>query len=256
MKLEFNVTNTKPIIAWLKRFSLINETMLLEIDVKNKKFLAKTHNETRSVVKFSSISFDDANFELKSKVDNKTSLIMVGVFSISKLMSILDQFSNSDFLFSLEYQEIIKDNEKVLAGEKIIIKNPQLTMTVMCTSLSIFVHIPTDKFINHIATGNIISETDIDRSIIEKINSLNKLDTDKKILKFKIDDNKIYISGKTYDLEIGKTKNVENMEVPIFKEQYSMLDNENYSTSIVEEKLVFHSKDSDTCTVIAMVIEE
>jgi hypothetical protein len=55
--LEFNAKNIRPFTSWLKRFSLIDTSLLLEIDPTTQEFLAKTYNSQRSVVKFSRISF-------------------------------------------------------------------------------------------------------------------------------------------------------------------------------------------------------
>ena len=77
----FQAKNVKAFTAWLKRFSSIENTLLLEIDEKTSSFLAKSYNDERSVVKMSSINFDDAG--LVTKPDKDPKRVKVGIFNIS-----------------------------------------------------------------------------------------------------------------------------------------------------------------------------
>jgi hypothetical protein len=47
--IEFTAKNVKAFTGWLKRFSTIDKSLLLEIDQATSTFIAKTYNEERSV---------------------------------------------------------------------------------------------------------------------------------------------------------------------------------------------------------------
>ncbi|MFA5153346.1 MAG: hypothetical protein WC554_12355, partial [Clostridia bacterium] len=147
-KIEFTAKNAKPFTAWLKRFASIDNTLLLEIDEVNSLFSSKIYNEEHSCIKFSKISFDEAGFTVKSNKDPKK--IRVGLFNISRLIKVIDQF-NTEFTFTVTYDEVTSPSETNLAGLNIVLKNNELKISVDCSSLNIFKYISDEKFISEIA---------------------------------------------------------------------------------------------------------
>jgi hypothetical protein len=247
--LEFTAKNVKSFASWLKRFSLIDNSLLLEIDQVKSSFISKSYNEERSCVKMSSIKFDDAGFVVKPNKDSKR--IKVGIFNIPRLIKTIDQYGEEEFTLTIEFQELVNESETQYAAEKLLLKNKNLKMNVDCTSLNIFKYISDDLFIGSIAAIEVIGKFDLDKSMIEKINTLNSLDSDNKIIEFNFDkDGNINVSGKTYELLISTTK-VPEAKLSIFKEQYAALDVENYNVALGEDRLVFTSSDSQTITVIS-----
>jgi len=252
--LEFTAKNVKAFTGWLKRFSTIDNSLLLEIDQAKSIFIAKTYNEERSVVKMSSIKFDEAGLTVNANKESKR--IKVGIFNIPRLIKIMDQFNDIEFTLTVEYQElIINENTTELAGEKLLLKNKSLKMNVDCTSLNIFKYIPDDLFKNDIATIKAIGKFELSKATIEKINTLNTLDSDHKFIEFKFKNKEVNVSGKSYDLSIGET-NGKDAQLSVFKDQYSTLDVENYDVQLGEDRLVFKSSDSDTVTVISKAEDE
>lgn len=254
--LEFSCnSNVKTFTNWIKRFTPIDKSILLEIDLSKFLFLAKSYNEEHSVVKMSAISFDDAGLSLNNAKDNKR--IKIGIFNITHLIKIFDQFNSIPFYFSINYQDIIKDNSTDYAAEKLLFKTDTLKIDVDCCSLDIFKYIPDDLFTQKIAAIDIISSFDFTKQNIEKINVLNNLDdSEESTMKIGIMDNKNYVSGKTYELLLGESKEArKDYSLAIFKSQYSALDIENYDAQMGEDRVVFKSKDSDTITVISMATQ-
>ena len=89
-KIEFTAKNAKVFSSWLKKFAAIDKSLLLEVDENDNIFCAKVYNEERSVVKFSQIKFDEAGFTVKESKDKRR--IKVGIYNITRLMKIIDQF--------------------------------------------------------------------------------------------------------------------------------------------------------------------
>jgi hypothetical protein len=246
---EFTAKNVKAFTGWLKRFSTIDNSLLLEIDQQKSIFVAKTYNEERSVVKMSSIKFDEAGLAATTNKDSKR--IKVGIFNIPRLIKIIDQFNDVEFTITIEYQEMINDTETQYAGEKILLKNKILKMNVDCTSLNIFKYIPDQLFVDSIATIKTIGSFELNKETLEKINSLNSLDNDHRFMQIIFKEGEIKISGKSYERILDITKDVKDAELSIFKDQFGTLDIENYDVNLGEDRLVFLSKDSDTTTVIS-----
>ena len=254
--IEFTAKNVKAFTGWLKRFTSIDNSLLLEIDQSSSSFIAKSYNEERSVVKMSTIRFDEAGFLVKENNDSKR--IKVGLFNIPRLIKIMDQFNDVEFTLTVEYQELISDNDTVCAGEKILLKNKLLKMNVDCTSLNIFKYIADNLFKETIAKIDVIGKFEFIKANLEKINTLNGLDdTDHIVMQFQFIDGEVKVSGKAYDLLLSDCileKSI-NAGLTIFKDQYSNLDVENYDVQLGEDRLVFTSIDSDTITVISKAEE-
>ena len=247
---EFTAKNVKSFTAWLKRFSAIDNTLLLEIDQTKSSFIAKTYNEERSVVKMSTIKFDEAGLTTKPNKDTKR--IKVGIFNISRLIKIMEQFNDDEFTLTIEYQDLVGDGDTQYAGEKILLKNKSLKMNVDCTSLNIFKYITDELFTGTIANIVTIGEFGLTKANLEKINGLNALDNEHKFMEFAFKYSEIVVSGKAYELQIGNlTKKTDDATLSIFKDQYTTLDIEGYDVKLGDDRLVFNSKDSETITVIS-----
>lgn len=251
-KIEFTAKNVKPFSSWLQRFVSIDTALLIEIDEENSEFLAKTYNEERSAVKFSRIKFDVAGFVV---VPSKTpKRIKVGLYNIAKLMKIMDQFSDAEFSFVVNYDELVDTNE--LVGDSIILKNKNLKMTVECTSLNIFKYISDDLFKNTIAhlDDNPVNFK-LSAAKIDQVNSLCKLDNESKFVEFKNDD-EIFIAGKTFDLLIDKSDSTSKASINIFKDQFASVDVENYDVQMGDDRLVFTAENSSSFIVLSAVEKE
>lgn len=247
--IEFKAKNVKGFIGWIKRFSSIDKSLLLEIDQSSQSFIAKTYNDIRSVVKMSTIKFDEAGLIFNSSTNKKR--IKMGIFNISHLTKIMEQFNDTEFDIVISFQEILGDNNDQFAGEKIVFKNKSLKMSVDCSSLNIFKYISDDLFKNQISFTDSVGMFNLLKSNIEKLHTLNTLDdSDENCMVFKIIDKKVFVSGKTYELLVCDNDS-QNLSLPIFKEQFTNIDIENYTVNIGEDRIVFNSNDSNTTMVIS-----
>lgn len=252
-RIEFTAKNVKPFSAWLKRFSSVDNSLLLEIDTGTSSFVAKTYNEERSVVKFSEIEFDEAGLLMNEGGESLEKRVKVGIYHIPRLIKVMEQFGSDEFSLTFNYDEIQGETPE-LAALTIVLKNKSLKITIDCTSLNIFKYI-TDKLFNEaIAKVDAVQDAfDVSKDDIEKINSLSGLDNDHKYLEFFRSDD-VYVRGKTFELKLpscGKS-NVES-SIDVFKEQFEKLDVEDYKVVMGEDRLVFRSMSGSTVTTISMV---
>ena len=183
MKVEFKGTNLKAFSAWLKRFKSISNSVLIEVDDSTQEFLAKQFNDEKSIVKFSSISFEEAGFEYKlsDKIDKR---IKVGLYDITALLKIFDNFSGEDFTFTINFDEIqSKSAGKELAGKDLVLKSGSLRIKAEATSLNIFKYLPDNIFKDRVAQIDPDVEFEISSDQIDKINSLCALEKSNLFLK-------------------------------------------------------------------------
>ena len=248
--LEFKAKNIRPLTSWLKRFSSIDNSLLLEIDEVAQEFLAKTYNPEKSVVKFSRISFEDAGLELSSKPSLK-SRIKVGIYHIPRLMKSLEHFVAEEFYLGFKYDEIIGEDSGFV-GTNILLKNSSLKMSLNCTPLHIFKYISDNLFATNIAHIDPAITFELPSLKIEKINSLCGLDNEYDFIDFKTKGTKLSVRGKTFDFSLAEGGK-KDTSISIYKKQFEKIDMENYNVSLSDERIVFTSKESQTITVTSMV---
>jgi len=251
--LEFKATNIRPFTSWLKRFSSIDNSLLLEIDESAQEFLAKTYNPEKSVVKFSRISFEDAGLTLTSKPVLK-SRIKAGIFHIPRVMKSLEHFVSEEFYLGFKYDEVIGEDAGFV-GTSILIKNSSLKMNLTCAPLHIFKYISDNLFLTNIAQITPDVSFELPSLRIEKINSLCGLDNEYKFLDFKTRGNKLNVRGKTFEFALADSGKSET-GIAIYKAQFEKVDLENYDVDLSDEKIVYKSKDSRTITVTSMVVKD
>jgi len=247
--IEFNVNNPNTFTSYLKKFASIDKSVLLELDLENSQFVAKSTNEERSIVKRSILLFSEAGFELKTKLKIR---IKIGIYNISRLIKIIDQFG-SEFQFIVKYDEIVGNNNQIdYAAISLIITNNDLKFNNECTSLNIFKYI-SDKIFNDtiIKVDNIIL-FDLTKETIEKIRALCELDKEFNLIEFTNKEGKMYAKGKSFEFLIVLTSKIDN-KIPIYKELFDKVDVENYKVSIGSDRMLFTSIDTNTEIVISRV---
>jgi len=253
--ITFTAKNVKPFSAWLKKFSSIEHSLLIEVDEHSECFTAKSYNEEKSVVKFSRISFADSGFTSKQAVKDPQ-FVKVGIYNIPRLIKSLDHFQSGEFEFKVQYEEVIDGENKNLAGTALLIKSPLLKVKIECTSLNIFKYISDEMFETRIAEVDAITKFDLPNITIEKINSLCDLDKEYKFLEFLTRDKKVFLRGKSFELDIAEALTGDKTLLSIYKDQFDKVDVESYEVHLGEEKLVFKSMDSNTITVTSMVVKD
>jgi hypothetical protein len=245
---QFTSTNVKSFVSWLKRFSIIDNSLLLELDPQKKEFVSKTHDEERSVVKHSKISFEDAGLAGKSSGDQR---IMFGIYNIPHLIKALELFDGE---FTLEFKhEMLSDGDKeVPTGTSIMLKNSSLKTKIDCTSLSIFNYITDQLFKDNIASVDEVTKFELTKENMEKITSLSLLDKEYKYLKFQSKDGKAYVKSKSFELLLSEVSG-DDVSIDIYKNQFFKVDTESYNVQLGDDRLVCKSKDSYTTAVVSMV---
>lgn len=250
--LEFTAKNVKPFSAWLKKFSSIEKSLLVEVDAENKCFIAKSYNKDKSIVKYASISFVDAGLTPKKEADVVS--VKVGIYDIARVIKSLDHFQSSDFTFIIQYAEVLDENTKNLAGTAFLLKSTSLKIKIETSSLKIFKNITPEVFERIIAT-NVATKFDLPEATIEKIEALCDLDKEYKFLEIMVKNKKVFVKGKTFELDVADNGD-EKAVLSIYKDQFDRVDVESYTVDLGDDKLVFRSNDTDTVTVLSMVVKD
>jgi len=253
--ISFTGKNVKTFSAWLKKFASIEKSLLIDVDEANKCFSAKSYNDEKSIVKSSKIRFDVAGFTVKTP-SGESVPIQMGIYDVTRVMKSLDHFSSGEFSFDIQYNEVLEGSDKKLAASAILMKSSSLKMKIACSSLKVFNYITDKLFDERIAATELITLFNLPNVTIERIDSLCDLDKEYKFLEFMVKDKKVFVKGQVFELDVADSDGSEKGAISIYKDQFSKVDDESYSVKLGSDKLVFTSKDTDTTTVLSMVVKD
>ncbi len=251
MEISFqSITSTINFENWLSAFKEINDSLLIEIDTKEQAFIAKTHNESRNIVKYGKLSFQNAGLEVVSVTgkdrkkltldewnETNSGRIKVGIFSVlDKFIKVVKQFSDTEnHKINIKFES---GDEGDFTGTRVEFKSLTLTMGAPCADLEQFIYVSDDKFLNGIAAIEnpvvFSHNAEVSKALIN-ISNIYSVDAKKDIIDFKVvkEGNEwalhaIDFSGNSYDYMIGYLDandtegehEFENIHVPVIRNNY------------------------------------
>jgi hypothetical protein len=228
--------------AYLKRFSSIEKSLLLEI--VDGKFIAKTHTPDKAVVKVSSTDLT----EIFDSVDN-TKPVKIGMFAVDNFVQTFKHLGESDVKFEIDSEEVNK--EQVATGIKIYNKN--LKFNFPCSSPSMFKYIGTDLMKKIVDTSGSVFSFRIDKDTLGKISSLCSIDADNDTLTIYSNAGSVYIAGKSFEQELPGITVDAKSSISFYKVHYAFIDKEDSEIFVLEDKVIFKSLESETAIVIGRV---
>lgn len=239
-KLKLKISHSGEFTNFLKKFSGVDSSLLLELE--NEKLKAKTHTPERSVVKFSSIDLD--KIFSSYKIDKQ---IKIGIQNIDKLAQSFKYFGESEFELIIEIEELNGEN----IGTKLTMKNSSLNISFPCASLNMFTYI-TDDILDKITnTDNSIVDFTLVKEQQSKIYSLFGIDTDHPKLTISVENEIIKAKGKNFKYDVIKDDNIKTTaEISILKHHFVHLDKEDTQIFVTDDKLILKSNETDTKLII------
>jgi|AntAceMinimDraft_7_1070363.scaffolds.fasta_scaffold01077_3 hypothetical protein len=239
-QLELKISNSGEFFDFLKKFSSIDSSLLMEFNSTT--ITAKSHTPERSVVKSSSIALDEIFSEFTIDEPFK-----VGIFNIDKLKTAFKYFEGSDFTFGINLSKM----QDEWVGTNIFLKNSSLDISFSCASLSLFTQITNDIMDKITDTSGFKSKFLLQREQLARITSLFGIDSDYSKITFEITKGKIYVKGKNFKYEVLDDADPDNNQsLSVFKHHYSFLDNETTEVYMMDDKLVLISTETDTRLIV------
>jgi len=240
-KLELRMVSATELTNFLKRFSSISGSLLIEI---NSEYMsAKTHTPERSVVKASKIELN----RIFSNPEAVTENVIFGVYSLDKLIKSFSHFEGSEVSFNL-YTEKTSDGT---VGTDIILKNDSLKINFQCATLRLFTRI-TDEMMDRIGD---VSSAEVNfvltKELQTQVNSLTGIDSDQKLLSFNLKNGEVSASGKSFNKHLLTVENKDvKVDVSVYKSQFAYIDREDSMVYMNEDRLIFHSIESETKMIV------
>lgn len=242
MNLSFK--NLGPIdgfIQWLKNFATMSPSLLIEVDAEQEKFVSKAFTVDKGLVRYSEISFADANLAIVEGSDIPAVRLKLGIFlMLPKFITVCETFSTTDFTIQVDYETLNEPGSPVhgeFVSDAIRFVSKSLKMTVNECSPAEFTYLSDEIFNQSIHVANDAVKITVTPDQIKNLIAISGIfaaDSKKDIMilysKETEDGAAIYARDKNtlYDYELGSY-------VPTGKFQ-------SFSASIFREKLILSMK--------------
>ena len=292
MTLKLNLNGSAdPFINYLKSYLRIRESLLLEIDTNLRAFVAKTFTEDKSSIRFSSISFDDANVSIVSdngEDERNGSRIKVGILiQLKKFIQIVERLGSdvnekgeSNFNIEIDYEPFQNTNDKSVdfVTTSISFSSEILKMRMDGFRISELTYLSDDTFKNVVFNATDAVSIEISASTINSIiktSDIVKIDVRKDALVFYNEDKILYVKDRgvgsdkksNFVYKIGEldTEPLYPINIPVTRDRFlKMLDksDENFKIIIGKntidgsvDRVLFDAVNSTTKIVIAAMNE-
>ena len=260
MELKLNLSGSaEPFISYLKSYSRIRESLLLEIDTKKRAFVAKTFTEDKAAVRFASITFEDANISIVSdtgEAERGDSRIKVGILiQLKKFIQIVERFGSecdkegkSNFDIIVRYEPLVHQDSSVdFVSTHIFFSSDSLKMKMSGFRIEDLSYLSDEVFANNIFNLSDSVSVEISSAKIMdiiKTSEIIKMDPRKDGLVFFVDGNVLkvknqeFVEGEDPDfvLTIGELDHTPDYEinVPVYREKFiKMLDKSNENFKLI-----------------------
>jgi hypothetical protein len=241
-KQTFKLHSTSNFGAYLKRFSSIEKSLLLEIN--DGKFIAKTHTPDKAVVKISSTDITEI-----LDTDSSFKDVKIGLFAIDNFIQTFKHLGETEVKFDIESEQV--SNEEIATQIKIY--NKSLKFTFPGASPSLFKYIESSLAKKIIDTSSSLISFRIDKDTLGKISSLCSIDSENDTVNIRSSKGSLYISGKSFELELPGINPDKDISISFYKLHYGFVDKEDSEVHVLENKVIFKSMESDTTIVIGKV---
>lgn len=203
-----SIGSTNGYVTWLKGFKDINGSLLVEIDLESKEFIAKSFPQDKSVVKYAKLTFEDAGYEFAYIHDNGTDFdwanheatndgrIKLGIYNVlGKFIDVVSMFDGSehDMVVNFDICNNVlywgaKKAEKEYQAETTVFHSKALTMTVKNSQISEFFQKCDDEtFLTRVCNIGSPSTYEVNTAVLgnlSKIASVFAADKSRDLIKF------------------------------------------------------------------------
>jgi len=245
MKISIDKVDQNNFIGFVNRLKVIDTFIYFKI--KDGVIQASAYLPQRDAVKHHRVPVGQV-FQMEDDAINTTKELKIAFFDASRLIDAFKQFEFGNIQAEIEFIE----NEDDFVATEFRIFNNELEITLACSEPSLGYKDLTDSQIQvifNIDEANYVF--DMDYTATSKVRSLFGLDKEET---FTITTNKdgVRMKGKTYNyLVTDGFEGTNPSNVTLFKKYLNLLDKEDYSANVMNNRVVLRSKDSETLLTIA-----
>lgn len=245
MKIKIDKVDQNNFIGFVNRLKVIDTFIYFKI--KDEVVQASAYLPQRDAVKHHRIPVSQV-FQLEEGAINTSKELKIAFFDAGRLTDAFKQFEFGNIQAEIEFVE----NDEDFVATEFRIFNNELEIKLACSEPSLGYKDLTDAQIAgifNIDAANYVF--DMDYTATSKVRSLFGLDKEET---FTISTNKegVRMKGKTYNYLVTDSFQGTNPgNVTLFKKYLNLLDKEDYSANVMDNRVVLRSKDSETLLTIA-----
>lgn len=245
MKIKIDKVDQNNFIGFVNRLKVIDTFIYFKI--KDGVVQASAYLPQRDAVKHHRIPVGQV-FQLEEDAINTTKELKIAFFDAGRLTDAFKQFEFGNIQAEIEFVE----NDEDFVATEFRIFNNELEIKLACSEPSLGYKDLTDAQIAgifNIDAANYVF--DMDYTATSKVRSLFGLDKEET---FTISTNAegVRMKGKTYNYLVTDSYQGSNPgNVTLFKKYLNLLDKEDYSANVMDNRVVLRSKDSETLLTIA-----
>jgi hypothetical protein len=245
MKISIDKVDQNNFIGFVNRLKVIDTFIYFKI--KDGVVQASAYLPQRDAVKHHRIPVGQV-FQLEDGAINTTKELKIAFFDAGRLTDAFKQFEFGNIQAEIEFVE----NDEDFVATEFRIFNNELEIKLACSEPSLGYKDLTDAQIAgifNIDAANYVF--DMDYTATSKVRSLFGLDKEET---FTISTNAegVRMKGKTYNYLVTDSFQGTNPgNVTLFKKYLNLLDKEDYSANVMDNRVVLRSKDSETLLTIA-----
>lgn len=244
MKVTINKIDSNQFIGFVNRLKVIDSFVYFKI--KEGVVQASAYLPQRDAVKHHRVPLDQL-FQISEDIDT-TKELKVAFFDATKITDAFKQFEYDSVQAEIEFLE----NDEDFVATTFRIFNDELEIKLACSDPSLGYKDLTEAQITAIFN---VEESkfkfDLDTTTLNKVKSLFGLDKEET---FSIEANGkgVKLTGNTYNMLVtpdydGKS----GSKVTLFKKYLNLLDKEDYTANVMDNRVVLRSTDSETLLTIA-----
>lgn len=252
--MRLRITSTANLITLLRKLKTVERSVILEL--KKDGIFCKVHTPDKSVMKYSSVKFDDI---LEGEIDwkkIKCDRIKIGIIDVTRLIDAFKHFRPEEEIF----MEIKTDNmEGSCVSTEVKLTSASLSIRLKCADLSLLSYVE-DNILDIVhSREDALLRFKIYQSDFTTITSLCGLETNsEEILCFNVKDTNVYAIGDSfnYKLNIGSSEIIlgDGESSPnIYKKELSYMEPETCEVYVHDNRLVMVSEQSSTSIAMGLV---
>lgn len=245
MKIKIDKVDQNNFIGFVNRLKVIDTFIYFKI--KDEVVQASAYLPQRDAVKHHRVPVSQV-FQLEDGAINTSKELKIAFFDAGRLTDAFKQFEFGNIQAEIEFVE----NDEDFVATEFRIFNNELEIKLACSEPSLGYKDLTDAQIAgifNIDAANYVF--DMDYTATSKVRSLFGLDKEET---FTIATNGegVRMKGKTYNYLVTDSFQGTNPgNVTLFKKYLNLLDKEDYSANVMDNRVVLRSKDSETLLTIA-----
>lgn len=246
--LNFKIIEPNNFISFLKKFKLIDKSVVLEVEYDN--IFGKIKTYDRSVLKYVKINFNDIfEGELLEK------RLKIGILELTKIIDIFKYFDTKQPL-NLTINAEPYNNEFI--ASKLNFYNNYINIFINCADIDLLSYVKDEIQQNVHSTENFEVKCNIPKEKFKKLNSLITIDNNPdELLIFTVNNDNIEILGNSFKYYLIKDENINNFssskKYVIYKKQFSYVDIEDSEIYFHDNRIIIKSIETNTTIAIGLV---